>query len=304
MAFRRAVAVQPGNPAQPGAWADLALRRALNQVELSDWERAGDLFREALSLQPTLYAAQNGLALVAYAEGDLTQAVSDFSYLQDNLRQSPDDPQAQFAAMWQERIQQHDALRLWVDPFDGNRLRPGWEVQQQARLGVGPTLRDGKLVIAGTHDDQGTTRATREVTALHFQSFAADLEVGEEHRGDAGLMLAIETRQGRQTWFFKLFRDREGNLVYHWKQGAKEERQQLGRRLTPGLPARVAFELDREPSTPVLTVRLNDEVIYSEPTAVLKSAAGSLVYGAYVETSNALPVDASLDNVSVIYAKP
>ena len=117
-------------------------------------------------------------------------------------------------------------------------------------------------------------------------------------------MLAIETRQGRQTWFFKLFRDREGNLVYHWKQGAKEERQQLGRRLTPGLPARVAFELDREPSTPVLTVRLNDEVIYSEPTAVLKSAAGSLVYGAYVETSNALPVDASLDNVSVIYAKP
>ena len=304
VAFRRAVAAQPSNPSQPDAWSDLAMRRGLNQVELSSWEAAGDHFREALALQPNLYAAQNGLALVAYSEGDLAQAISDFSYLQDNLRQSPNDPQAQYAALWQERAQKHATLRLWEDPFDGNRLRPGWEVQQMARNGVGPALRDGRLVINGNHQDQGITRASRQVTALHFQSFGGELLVGDDHRGDAGLMLAIETRQGRQTWFFKVFRDREGNLVYHWKQGAKEDRQQLSRRVTPGIPVRITFELDREPATPVLTVRVDDAVVYSEPAAVLKSAAGALVYGVYAETSNALPVDTSLDNVSVIYAKP
>ncbi|MCH2101575.1 MAG: tetratricopeptide repeat protein [Planctomycetes bacterium] len=304
VAFRRAVAAQPNNPSDPEAWSDLTLRRGLNQVELSDWEAAGNHFREALELQPSLYAAQNGLALVAYSEGDLAQAISDFSYLQDNLRQLPDDPQAQYAAVWQERAQKHATLRLWEDPFDGNRLRPGWEVQQDARNGVGPALREGRLTIVGNHQDQGITRASRQVTALHFQSFGGDLLVGDDHRGDAGLMLAIETRQGRQTWFFKVFRDREGSLVYHTKQGAKEDRRQLSRRITPGIPVRVTFELDREPTTPVLTVRVDDSVVYSEPAPVLKSAAGALVYGVYAETSNALPVDTSLDNVSVIYAKP
>lgn len=304
VAFRRAHAVQPSSPSNPDAWADLALRRAFNQAELADWGRSGELFSDALALQPTLYAAQNGQALVAYAEGDLTQSVADFGYLLDNLRQQPDHPQAQYAQLWQERIQKHARLRMWEDPFDGSRLRPGWEVQEGARYGVGPALRDGRLVIQGTHDRDGLTRASRQVVALHFESFAGDLEVGEGHRGDAGLFMAIETRQGRATWSFEVFRDREGFLVYHWKQGAKEEREQLTKRVVAGMPVRVAFELDREPATPVLTVRVDEEVVYQQPTAVLKSAAGSLVYGVFVETANALPVDAALDNVSVIYAQP
>lgn len=304
VAFRRAEASRPKKQGDQLAWADLALRRALNQVELGAWERAGDLFREALNLQPTLYAAQNGLALVAYAEGDLMQSIADFSYLQDNLRSIPDDPQYAYAAMWQERIQKHARLRLWVDPFDGSRLRPGWEVQAGARVGVGPALRDGRLLIEGNHQDAGETRASREVVALHFESFAGDLEIEESHRGDAGLFMAIETRNGRSTWEFRVFRDRDGFLVYQWKQGAKEDRQQLSQRMAAGVPARISFELDREEATPILTVRVNEQVIYQAPASVLKSAAGSLVYGVYAETSNALPVHASLDNVSVIYTKP
>lgn len=305
VAFRRAEAVRPsGNEIDTAAWADLALRRGLNQMELANWERAGELLRGALALEPMLYAAQNALATVAYAEGDLAQAIADFSYLQDNLRSDPDNEQGQYAALWQERIQQHSQLRLWEDPFDGNRLRPGWEVQERSRNGVAPELRDGKLVIVGNHSDGGLTRASRSVTSLHFDSFAGDMEVGDNHRGDAGLFLAIETRQSRATWAFKVFRDREGQLVYHTLQGAKEERQTLGRRVSPGVPVRISFELDREPTTPQLTVRVDEQVVFQGPAAVLKSAAGSLVYGVYAETANALPVDVSLDNVSVIYAKP
>ncbi len=304
VAFRRAESARPRQQGDQRAWADLALRRALNQVELGDWQRAADLFREALTLQPTLYAAQNGLALVAYAEGDLMQSIADFSYLQDNLRSLPDNPQYAYAATWQERIQRHDKLRLWVDPFDGNRLRPGWDVQTKARFGVGPALRNGRLLIEGNHQDAGMTRASREVVALHFESFSGDLEIEESHRGDAGLFMAIETRQGRPTWEFKVFRDRDGFLVYQWKQGAKEDRQQLSQRMAAGVPARIAFELDREAATPILTVSVNEQVIYQEPASVLKSAAGSLVYGVYAETSNALPVHVALDDVSVIYTKP
>jgi tetratricopeptide (TPR) repeat protein len=307
VAFRRAELARPAWANSTGSapqWADLAMRRGLNQMELEQWDVAAEHLHDALSLNPNQYSAQNSLAAVAYAQGDLVQAVSDFGFLQDNLRQNPEDPQYLYAKTWQDRIQRHALLRRWTDNFDGSRLRPGWEIQLQARNGVGPELKGGRLVIRGNHEKQGLSRATREVVALHFQSFKGELKVGAEHRGDAGLFVAIETRQGRPTWEFKVFRDRNGMLVYQWNQGAKEERKALGRKLAADQPLHVEFRLDREPSTPVLQVRLDDVVIYQGPSAFLKSASGSLVYGIYVQTANALPVDASLDEVEVIYSKP
>jgi len=307
VAFRRAELSRPKdlNDAEHAApWADLALRRGINQMQLSKWEQAADLLAEALSLQPSLYAAQNARAAVAYAQGDLTQAVSEFGFLIDDLREQEEHPQLVFAGTWQARIQKRARLRLWEDSFEGNRLRPGWDVQTHARTGVGPELRNGALTIRGTHDTAGYTRASRQAIALHFESFAGDVQVGEAHRGDAGAYIALETRQGTQTWFFNVFRDRDGQLVYHTKQGAKEDRQRLTTRVPAGTPMRVSFELDREPSTPELTVRVNEEVVYTGSAAVLKSAAGTLVYGVFADTANALPVDVTLDNVSVVYAQP
>lgn len=306
VAFRRAAisvpewAVSRGNAPQ---WADLALRRGLNQMSLEMWEPAGEFLRESLSLDVAHHAAQNALATVAYASGDLVQAISDFGFLQDNLRQEQQNPHYLFAQLWQERIQRHSKLRLWSDPFDGSRLRPGWEVQAGARRGVQPTLRNGSLSLRGNHSEQGITRATRSVVALHFQSFVSDLTIGDDHLGDAGVFLAIETRQSRATWTFNVFRDRDGYLVYQWKQGAKEDRQRI-RKIPAAVPIRISFELDREPNTPELTVKVDGETVYQGPTAVLKSSSGSLVYGLYAETSNALPVNASLDNVEVVFSQP
>ncbi len=306
VAYRRAAISRPEWAASEGnapQWADLELRRALNQMTLKDWERADELLRQALSLDVAHYSAQNSLAAVAYASGDLVQAISDFGFLQDNLRQQQNHPQYLYAQLWQDRIQRHSKMRRWTDPFDGSRLRPGWEVQAQARNGVGPQLRDGRLTIRGNHDEQGITRATRSVGALHFQSFAGDLWIGDDHLGDAGLMLAIETRQGRATWTFKVFRDRDGYMVYNWKQGAKEERKR-GRKLASNVAIPISFELDREPSTPVLTIKVDGEQIYQGNAGVLKSSSGALIYGIYAETSNALPVNTSLDNVDVVFSQP
>jgi tetratricopeptide (TPR) repeat protein len=306
VAFRRAALALPqwaSNQGNAPQWADLALRRGLNQMDLANWQFADEMLREAVSLDAAHYSAQNALAAVAYASGDLTQAIADFSYLQDNLRQDQASLQFLHAQMWQDRIQRHSKLRRWEDPFDGSRLRPGWEVQSGARKGVGPALRDGRLTIRGNHNEQGRTRATRSVVALHFQSFAGELIVGDDHLGEAGLMLAIETRQGRATWTFKVFRDRDGYLVHQWKQGAKEERKK-GRKLPTNVPIPISFELDREPVTPELTVRVDGDIVYQGTAAVLKSSSGSLVYGLYAETSNALPVNTALDNVNVVFSQP
>jgi Tfp pilus assembly protein PilF len=308
VAFRRAAISRPGwasNEGNAPQWADLAMRRALNQMRLEEWDRAGELLHDALSLDVAHHSAQNSLAAVAYATGDLIQAVADFSFLQDNLRQNPEDPQYLYAQLWQERVQTHAKLRRWEDPFDGSRLRPGWEVQSKARYGVGPVLRDGKLTIRGNHSKQGDTRATRTVTALHFNHFSGELQIGDDHLGDAGLFMAIETRQGKATWTFEVFRDRDGYLVYHWKQGAKDERKRIdGKKLPLNVPIPIEFTLDREPSTPMLTIKVDGEEIYQGSAAVLKSSSGSLVYGLYAKTSNALPVNTTLDNVQVIFSQP
>ena len=306
VAYRRAALSLPqwaSNQGNAPQWADLALRRGLNQMDLEKWEYADELLRDAVSLDAAHYSAQNALAAVAYSSGDLIQAIADFSFLQDNLRQDQGNPQFAHAQLWQERIQRHAKLRRWTDPFEGSRLRPGWEVQARARKGVGPQLRDGSLSIRGNHTEQGITRATRSVIAQHFHSFAAELIVGDDHLGDAGLFLAIETRQGRATWTFKVFRDRDGFLVYQWKQGAKEERHK-GRKLAANVPIPISFDLNREPVTPELTVRVDGEIVYQGSSAVLKSSSGSLVYGLYAETSNALPVNASMDNVDVVFSQP
>ncbi len=307
VAYRRAELELPAwarSSSTAPQWADLALRRGLNFAESQEWARAAEQFLAAKSFDPTLYAAQNGLARVAYAQDDLTQAVSEFAYLQDNLRQNQEDPQFLYAQSWQGRITAHARLRLWTDDFSGSRLRPGWEILLKAKLGVEPRLESGHLSIRGEHSGKGRTRATREVPALHFQSFGGDFEVGARHSGDAGLLIALETRNQRQQWLFQVFRDRDGRLVYQWKQGAKEERQPVNIPFPTDQPVRIEFDINREANTPELRVRFNGEEIYRGAAAQLKSSAASLVYGMFVDTANALPVHASLDNVEAIYAKP
>ena len=307
VAFRQAETHRPSwvrSVSHAPAWAELALRRGLNHMKRQSYGESATSFEEAQSLFPGFLQAQNAVACLQYAQGDLASSVAEFSYLLDTLRDDKGNPQAAFAQLWQGRITAHARLRHWKDTFEGNRFLSGWDAQSGARQGVEPRIAMGILRIQGPHREAGKTRAVRTLPAQHFRSFSADIKVGEAHRGDAGVFTALESRNGRQTWAFHVFRDREGWLSWSWKQGAKEDRGRTGQRLSTDETIRVGFDLDREPVPPVLRVHADGQVIWTGPVAVLRSASGSLVYGVYAETANALPVDLSLDNLEVIYAKP
>ncbi len=288
--------------AESGVWADLALRRAFNELALGETTAARASFDRAISLDPELLVARNGTAMALYAEGDLDAALAEFSLLQDTLRERPDDPQAVYAKQWQTRVTDHAQLREWTDNFDGRRLRAGWDTQSQARNGVEPRLEDGMLALRGNHAAKGETRAFREVAAPAFRLGALDVVAGAEHRGDAGAYLALQSR-GREAWSFKLHRDRDGNLHWTTVLAGKPAFGQVGRKIPAGQVFRVEFRLDREPAQPVLQVWVDGAVVFAEPVTNWRNPTGQAAVGIFVETANALAVDAAMDNFRLIYAQ-
>lgn len=283
-------------------WADVALRRGLNELALGSTTAARSSFDRALALDPELFAARNGTAIALYLEGDLDAAVAEFSLLQDTLRERPEDPQALFAKHWQTRVETHDKLRQWRDGFDGRRLRPGWDTQTQARVGVEPRLESGTLALRGNHNAKGETRAFRELPAAAFRSAAMDITAGPDHKGDAGAYIALQNR-GRESWSFRVHRDRDGNLHWTTVRAGKPAFGQVGHRVAAGQPFRVEFKVDREPAQPVLQVWVDGVIVFAEPVTNLRNPTGQMAVGIFVETANALAVDAALDNLELIYAQ-
>lgn len=283
------------------AWAGVVMRHGLNLLHRNLLEDAMSAFDQALSMDPSLNAARNAKGMVLYQEGDLDAAVAEFAYLQDTLRESEDDLQFIYAATWQDRVLSHAKMRRWVDSFDGRRLRPGWDTQTGARAGVEPRLENQSLLIQGEHSGAAETSAYYTVPGLAFRDFVADLHIENGHRGDAAAYIALQNRN-KETWSFRVIRDREGAIGWSMMRGTRPENGQTAYRLAEGETARISFHVNREPKQPILTVRFNDEVIYSEAVSSLRNPTGVMASGLLVRTALALPVDASLDNVELIYA--
>lgn len=305
VAMRSAEARAPAHAARGGAeslvWGDLAVRRGFNLLALDRTTEARAALERALDLDPNLHAARNGAAAALYAEGDLLGAVAEFGVLQDALRETPEDPQAEYATLWQRRIQDHDQMRSWRDAFDGRRMRPGWDIQSMARIGVEPRQEDGVLRLRGAHREKGETRSYRETPAGAFRAATLDFQVGADHRGDAGVVLALQNR-GRESWSFKLYRDREGQLHYTTLKANKQEYQRLGISVAAGESVRVEFRLDREPVLPVLQVRVNGAVVFADGVNHWRNPSGQAAAGVFAETANALAVDVALEQIELIYA--
>lgn len=283
------------------AWGGLVMRHGLNLLRMNRLEEAMSAFDQALSLDAGLTAARNGKAIVLYQEGDLDPAVAEFAFLQDALRETEDDPQFVFAATWQGRVQKHAKLRRWIDPFNGQRLRPGWDTQSGARAGVEPRLADQSLLIQGDHTGPAETSAYYTVPGVAFRTYVADLAIGKGHRGDASAFIALQNRN-KETWSFRVVRDREGAMSWVMTKGTRSENGRSTFRLAEGESARISFHVNREPKQPILTVRFNDEVLYSDEVSNLRNPTGVMASGLLVRTALALPVEASLDNVELIYA--
>ena len=137
---------------------------------------------------------------------------------------------------------------------------------------------------------------------VSFRSFAADVRVGAEHRGNAGAYIALQNR-GRETWFFKVYRDRDGKLHWEGLVANKNEHGLIGATVAPGEPFRVDFRVDREPVQPVLQVWVNGAIVFAQAISNLRNPTGQMAIGLFVETANALAVDASLDQVDLVYSQ-
>ena len=285
------------------AWADLALRRGLNFLRLGEQEEALARFDLALALDDKLVAARNAKAMAYYAIGDFDACVAEFAYIQAALRDMEEDPQFVFASVWQQRVEEHAQLRRWKDDFSSKRLRAGWDTQQEARAGVEPMLSQGRLTIRGKHSGAATTSAYRTVPGMDFREFQGSLAVGGEHKGKAGLSIGLRTRS-KETWNFRVYRDREGLVAWSMLRGSRTETGNTSFRLAEGSEARIRFQVDREQNQPVLTVWFEEEVIYMDAVSSLRNSSGRMACGIWVETSGTLPVNASLDDVEMIYARP
>ncbi len=284
------------------AWADVYLRQGVNLLSMAKYDEALSAFDYALSLDDKLYAARNARAITMYANGELDVAVAEFSYLQDSLRENIEDPQYVYAALWQARMQEHDKLRRWTDDFAAERLRPGWNLQDGARAGIAPRHDNQALVIQGSHQEAARTSVSRSVPGVAFRSFAAELSIGNKHRGAAGVGIALMNRS-KKNWSFEIERNRDGDLSYTVSRGTRTESSNLGLNIQSNVPMAVSFSLNREPKQPVLTVRVNNKIVYSDEVVALRNPTGRMTPLFFAKTAHALPVDISLDNVELVYAE-
>ncbi|MFT7517399.1 MAG: tetratricopeptide (TPR) repeat protein [Myxococcota bacterium] len=284
------------------AWANVHLRQGVNLLNLSRHDAALSAFDYALSLDSTLHAARNSRAITMYVSDELDMSVAEFSYLQDALRDDLENEQYLYAQLWQLRLQEHDRLRRWTDDFSDKRLRPGWDLQNGARAGIAPRHQDQALIIEGQHEAAARTSVSRSVPGIAFRSFDSDLTIGANHRGSAGVAIALMNRS-KKTWSFEVERNREGQLSYSVSRGTRVESENLSMSVAVGVPMNVRYSLDREPKQPVLTVRVNNQVVYSAEVVALRNPTGQMTSSFYAKTAHALPVDISLDNVELIYAQ-
>ena len=283
-------------------WAEGSLRRGFNLLALEEVDTARDALSRAASGGMEDSAVRNALAVAAYQEGDLQTAIGEFAVLQDQLRAEPEDPQFLYAQLWQGRIADHDRLRRWFDPFDGRLVRPQWDTQSGARLGVEPRVLDGQLVVRGQHREQGETRVFRKVPAVDFRSFQATLAVGAGHRGEAGVMLSLENRRTR-TWSFRVYRDSQGKLRWSQEQGSREKLGEIPVFVAPEQSVTLRFALDREQNPPILRVTADGRPVFEEAVPALRSPTRELFLSLSASTINALPVDLAVDEVELIYSQ-
>ena len=158
------------------------------------------------------------------------------------------------------------------------------------------------MVIQGSHQEAARTSVSRSVPGVAFRSFAAELSIGNKHRGAAGVGIALMNRS-KKNWSFEIERNRDGDLSYTVSRGTRTESSNLGLNIPSNVPMAVSFSLNREPKQPVLTVRVNNKIVYSDEVVALRNPTGRMTPLFFAKTAHALPVDISLDNVELVYAE-
>lgn len=284
------------------SWANIYLRHGANLLSLSRFEESISALDYALSLDSSLYVARNVKALGLYSSNELELALAEFAYLQNTLRDDEEHSQFVYSDLWMRRMQEHDKLRLWEDDFSGKRLRPGWDLQNEARAGVAPRHSGEKLEIKGKHQEAARTLVSRSVPGLAFRKYQGEVVVNPGHSGSGGSFIALRNRS-KTTWSFEVERNQEGQISYTETRGTRSDSKNINLVIGPGKPMEVSYSLNREEKQPVLTVMVNQEVIFQQEVVALRNPTGRMHCGYFAATALPLEVDVSLDNVQLVYAQ-
>lgn len=187
MYLERSVFVDPDQPR-------VHALRGLNALMLGDPAAAADSFRDALQSDRRDPVARAGLAWCAYLDGDPVEAITLYRELDDSLRALPEeDPVRLYLARQIARIDDHVEKVVWVDRFERQQLRNGWQIEE----GAGPlvTIDGGAVRIDGTFSESGRSRLKREYPAGDFLSIEVRLVVERDNRSRVGAFVSLEQQR-------------------------------------------------------------------------------------------------------------
>ncbi|MDP6739422.1 MAG: tetratricopeptide repeat protein [Planctomycetota bacterium] len=301
--FERALSIDPARPV-------VHARRGLNFLVLGELGKAEAAFGAALTLNPDMASARNGMAWWQYLSGDSGQAQASFAELVDIRRNEAEgDAPSQYAEAQSARIRDHESKEFWRDRFDRvGRVGNGWTYDQG--YGAEVRLRDGAVWIEGQLTKESRTRLYRELPADRLLSLEAELTVHPDSRDvTVGIFVARET-EGR-TGDIRTHAAVE--LVRHWDGAVRATLTKKGEldaaaqdlytaQWDVGEPMRVGIEKRGETSSDTTVTLWVDDVPVIENLALptLGRSSQPLRFGIFVEGRAGRRASVSVDHVGVV----
>jgi len=253
---------------EPGHVA-IRVVKAMALLRLNDLDEALALFEES-SQGDTNAAALCGAAWCLYRLGREDEALAQFAAARAAAG-SEIDPFRIYADTWQQRLDDHRNKEQWVDAFDREQLKNGWEIRES----VGPTVVIGGqgVVIQGNQragEDGGLTEIRRPLDGATIVLFEADVTLEPLSEGAVGVGIVYERPRagGELTSYGEISVARFGDgsvrlFVRDGKVDVPHDWTVLeGVRLEAGEPALLTIErTDYETGT--FQVRVNEKVVAS-----------------------------------------
>jgi tetratricopeptide (TPR) repeat protein len=308
--FERAIALESRAGAER---ADLWLRRGINLVSAGSVLEARAALQRALELDPSDAIAVGARAWCDYLLGESEEALIQLRQMDDQLRDQPEsDPRRVWARRQIDRVMEHLAKDVWIDAFEYSKVGVNnWFARESA--GPRAQLAEGVLRLEGTFDSSGEVRYYREIPAAEFVAFEADVWVSADTNGRAGLFVARENPQGRDTsrvlGRVALARNREGVAQLLVEQSGRNESGWVdlpvdSAPFAPDRWHRIRIERAGEGNDATVSVYLDGlPVLSGERFTGLGTGNNVIVLGLFVEGDTGRRADARLDDVEVTRRK-
>ncbi|MEZ6016816.1 MAG: tetratricopeptide repeat protein [Planctomycetota bacterium] len=301
--FERALNLEPERAV---TWA----RRGFNHIRRGDLPAAKACFDRARIARPGLASGALGLAWVAYATGDTTEALTLFAQVEEDRRNAgPQDPVRAYAKQQGDRIRDHETKETWRDRFDREAGRIANDWRQEEGFGPETLLRDGQVVLEGTLERAGRTRVFRELSTERFLSFFAEVTVLPDAAGTTnGIFISVErdrTGQSEAQAEILLARNRDGVLQAKVRRSSSDDGEWKDALAGPpwpvGKPVRVGIERVGDEGASTFTLYVAGEPVFTGlPGDGIQRSKLNVRFGVFTEGMPGRKAALRFDDVEVV----